>query len=122
MEAMVVSPYHEMYEMGLNTVDSFKKYLGTLDLIIANKSYLVGGNRTLADLSILCTLTTTELIDFDLKPYANVFRWINGLKNELPYYTELVSDKIKDFKPEFDRCKQPETVQKMMKLVKENKW
>lgn len=68
---------------------NFKKALNTLDFFLANSKYVAGDSLTLADISILGSLTYAEAFQYDLTPYANVISWQANLKAELPYYEEI---------------------------------
>lgn len=67
-----------------------KEKLKLLDDSLQGKKYLVGENRTLADIAILVNVTTLEVLeDLDVSEFENIKQWVDGLKAELPYYEEV---------------------------------
>ncbi|CAM1299191.1 GstD1 (predicted) [Pycnogonum litorale] len=75
-----------------------KSKINILQDMMEDNSYVCGDVLTIADLSILATLTTLELSDFDITEYQKVDAWIKRLKNELPYYEETNGDGIHMFR------------------------
>ncbi|XP_064459324.1 uncharacterized protein LOC135369737 [Ornithodoros turicata] len=76
--------------------------LNLLDTFLYDQRYLVGDDVTVADISILATLTLTEVLfkvaDYDLSPFKNVSAYYDRLKAELPYYEEINDLGIQQFK------------------------
>jgi len=71
-------------------VPALKDKLKVLDDALEGKKYLVTENRTIADLAILSTVTTSEVVDgLDFSEFVNLKKWSDGLKEELPYYAEV---------------------------------
>ena len=71
-------------------VPALKDKLKILDDALDGKKYVVGDNRTLADLVLLVTVTTLEVLEkLDTSEFANIKTWADGLKEELPYYQEI---------------------------------
>lgn len=50
--------------------------------------YVAGDQLTIADFSLLATVTHLEGLDWSYKSYENIQRWTTKLKSELPYYNE----------------------------------
>ena len=71
-------------------VTNFKNNLKLLDTLIGDNKYVAGNELTIADLSIVATITTLAINDFkDLADAPNVKRWLDRLTKELPYYEEI---------------------------------
>lgn len=64
--------------------------LTLLEIFLINKNYVACDHLTIADLSILASVTLLEIaVEFDLTSYPNIWHWYNRLRNELPYYNPL---------------------------------
>ena len=62
--------------------------LKALDTWIGSKTFICGNDITIADYFGSGIVSTGELINFDLRPYANVYRWLNTMK-KLPTWDEV---------------------------------
>ncbi|XP_068085093.1 glutathione S-transferase D5 isoform X2 [Anabrus simplex] len=72
-----------------------ERCLGLLDIFLRDKEYVAGtSNRTLADLSLLASVTQLEGYDYSYNQHRNVTCWANRLKQELPYYHEVSDEGI----------------------------
>lgn len=82
-------------------VPALKDKLKILDDALEGKKYLVTDDRTIADIALLATVTTLEILDeLDVSEFANIKAWADGLKEELPYYNEVNQaglDALKEF-------------------------
>nr|7RHP_A Chain A, Glutathione S-transferase AmGSTD1 [Apis mellifera] len=72
--------------------------LSFLDKFLEGENYVAGKNMTLADLSIVSTVSTLEALDYDLSKYKNVTRWFAKIKPEIPKYEEYNNAGLKMFK------------------------
>ena len=70
-------------------VTAHKKNLELLDQLIGNNKYLAGNDLTLADLSVLATLSYADIAKYDMSAYKNVERWRSQLKKEVKSYDEI---------------------------------
>lgn len=71
-------------------VPPLERKLRVYDDALKGKDYLVSSHRTIADLSMLATVTTLEVVDgLDLSEFENITKWATGLKQEMPYYNEI---------------------------------
>eukprot|EP00088_Acartia_fossae_P009531 TRINITY_DN14637_c0_g1_i1.p1 TRINITY_DN14637_c0_g1~~TRINITY_DN14637_c0_g1_i1.p1 ORF type:complete len:232 (+),score=16.15 TRINITY_DN14637_c0_g1_i1:88-783(+) len=68
--------------------NALKQALEYLDLFLQETRYVAGETLTIADLSVLGSITQLESMDFRIKAYGNVFKWVERLKLELPYYED----------------------------------
>jgi len=51
---------------------------------------VAGNHLTIADLSILASLSFPEyIVDYDYSEWKNVSEWLNKIQNELPYHKEV---------------------------------
>lgn len=69
-----------------------------LDIFLAGGKYAAGDNITVADLTIVATVSTLEVVGYDLTPYKNVSRWYDDVKNTAPGYKEVNEEGCKAFK------------------------
>ncbi|KAJ8682265.1 hypothetical protein QAD02_018057 [Eretmocerus hayati] len=60
-----------------------------LDKMLESGEFVAGKNLTVADLSIVASVTTAEAFGFDLEPYKNVLEWIDRVKVSTPGYEEV---------------------------------
>uniref|UniRef100_T1GYQ6 GST C-terminal domain-containing protein n=1 Tax=Megaselia scalaris TaxID=36166 RepID=T1GYQ6_MEGSC len=58
-------------------VEFFNKFL-------EGRTYAAGNNLTLADLTLLATISTYEVAGFALKKYPNVKKWYDKVRKEAP--------------------------------------
>src|SRR6218665_2302835 len=74
--------------------------LTLLEIFLINKNYMACDHLTIADLSILASITLLEVAaEYDFTSYPNIWTWYNRLRNELPYYdrqTEIVHGELKE--------------------------
>lgn len=54
--------------------------------------YAAGDSVTIADFSLLSSITSLEVYDYDYESYPIITSWAEGLKKELPYYQECMQD------------------------------
>lgn len=70
-------------------LEKAKSSLQLLDKLLDDRKYLVSDHPTIADLSLVCTVTFLETFDnFSLDDFANVQAWVEQLKKELTYYDQ----------------------------------
>lgn len=55
-----------------------------LNIFLEKNKFAVGDHLTVADLSLLATVSSYEVASFDFSKYANVTRWYNSIKNSAP--------------------------------------
>ena len=69
--------------------------LTLLEIFLINRDYVACDFLTIADLSILASVTLLEIaVEFDLTSYPNIWNWYNRLRNELPYYDPLTKVRL----------------------------
>ncbi|XP_026748199.1 glutathione S-transferase 1-1-like isoform X2 [Galleria mellonella] len=67
--------------------------------------YAAGSNLTLADLSLVATVSTIDAVGFNLTPYPNVLKWFQLVKSTAPAYEETNGKGIEEFKNFITRLK-----------------
>ncbi|CAG2158280.1 unnamed protein product [Oppiella nova] len=76
-----------------------KEALQILNDSLAVQRFVAGNEITLADLSVLASLSLAEVFDYDMiSTYDNVKEWSDRLKRDLPYYEEINKEPITLFK------------------------
>lgn len=61
--------------------------IGFLDIFLDGQKYAAGGDTfTIADIMLVATISTFELVGFDLSKYSNVQRWFDMCKETMPGY------------------------------------
>jgi glutathione S-transferase len=85
---------------------SYREKLSLLETLMGGNRYLTGDTLTVADLSILALLSLVDVLSYDLSGFPKLFEWMNRLKSELPYYSELNQVYIDEFKQGFEAKKQ----------------
>jgi len=63
------------------------RFLPVIDRQLSKAKYLVGEQFSLADIALLATLDPAEVAGVDLRPYQNIVKWRNGLKQK-NFYTQ----------------------------------
>ncbi|GAB6025133.1 Glutathione S-transferase [Chamberlinius hualienensis] len=71
-----------------------KQSLEYLDEFLKSGRYICGSTMTIADLSLLASVTALEAYEYDYSSCVNIKRWVEQLKVELPYYSECVANGI----------------------------
>jgi len=61
-------------------------------------SYCAGHHLTIADFSILASVTQLEGMEYKITSYPNLHKWVEMLKSELPYYEACNSAGIEMFR------------------------
>nr|CAD7406795.1 unnamed protein product [Timema cristinae] len=71
-----------------------------LDKFLEGQQWVAGSNLTIADISIVVTLSSAEVLGYSVNPskYPNVSRWLIKAKKTIPGYAELNGPGLKDLK------------------------
>ncbi|KAG8224468.1 hypothetical protein J437_LFUL003191 [Ladona fulva] len=77
--------------------NALKQNLDYLDIYLEESPYAAGESLTIADLSILASVTHLEAVDFRYEGYTHVSAWAKKLKAELPYYNACNKEGIEVF-------------------------
>ncbi|KAH8293729.1 hypothetical protein KR054_003485, partial [Drosophila jambulina] len=84
--------YFPLFQTGKPGSDEdFKKVETAFDLLetfLTAQDYVAGGQLTIADIAILATVSTFEIVDFDIAKYPNAARWYANAKKVTPGWDE----------------------------------
>ncbi|KAH8246890.1 hypothetical protein KR032_002971, partial [Drosophila birchii] len=70
------------------SLDKFNSALELLNTFLEGQDYVAGSKLTVADLAILATISTIEMIQFDLQKFPNVDRWYKNAPKVAPGWDE----------------------------------
>lgn len=73
-------------------------------LLDGEHKYSVGNSLTLADIVLVTTVSTYDLLRFDLSKYSNVSKWYKLCKETIPGYQEINVAGIEVFKRWLDNA------------------
>lgn len=97
--------YPQIWQNAAADPEKFKKMeegLGFLNEFLAGQTYVAGDNMTIADLSMLATISTYELAGYDFKDLQNIGKWYSRISKEAPG-TELNKQGLEEAKKWFKR-------------------
>ncbi|XP_054711350.1 uncharacterized protein LOC129220940 [Uloborus diversus] len=80
--------------------ENFMKAIHFLEESLGKTTYVAANHLTLADFSVIGTLTFTEVVNFDFSGYPRITQWMQKLKKEIPNYYEINDVPIQQFKKE----------------------
>ncbi|KAH8305652.1 hypothetical protein KR059_004775, partial [Drosophila kikkawai] len=90
--AAFIKYYYPLFQTGKPGSDEdFKKIETAFDLLetfLTAQDYVAGGQLTIADIAILATVSTYEIVEFDIAKYPNVARWYANAKKVTPGWDE----------------------------------
>ncbi|BFF92708.1 glutathione S-transferase D4-like [Drosophila madeirensis] len=88
------SYYHPLLRTGsYGDAAAWTKVQNALELLntfLEGQKYVAGSQLTIADISILATIATIELVDFDLAKYPNVAKWYANAKKVTPGWEDTL--------------------------------
>jgi len=85
-------------------VNMWRDKVAILDKYLDGRKYLVGENRTLADVSNYATITfAVNALALALDEFPNVAAWFEQIKSELPYDQELNVDPLIPVRKRYDQ-------------------
>ncbi|RWS25159.1 glutathione S-transferase 1: isoform D-like protein [Leptotrombidium deliense] len=77
----------------------FTKHLTVLnDHFLKKHKYVAADHLTLADFSILSTISGSLCFGYDLYKYENIKAWLDRLERELPFYDKAVNEFVSSMK------------------------
>jgi len=68
--------------------NALKTSLDFLDGFLAEQTFIIGDFVTIADFSILSSITQLEAMGYKITSYRNVHKWMENLKTKLTFYNE----------------------------------
>ncbi|XP_062703330.1 glutathione S-transferase 1-like [Aedes albopictus] len=92
-DATVLYPrFAEIFYPGMRLTKELEKLdqaVALLDKFLDGKEFVAGGDSlTVADISILATVTTFDVAGYDLEKYGNVYGWYKRLSDVVPGWKE----------------------------------
>jgi len=78
--------------------NALKQSLEYIDMFLEQSRYCAGQHLTIADFSILASVTQLEGMEYKITSYPNLYKWVEMLKSELPYYEACNSAGIEMFR------------------------
>ncbi|XP_034178979.2 glutathione S-transferase 1-1-like isoform X1 [Osmia lignaria lignaria] len=78
--------------------ESIGTALAFMEKMLEGQNYVAGNNLTVADLSIVSTVSTMEVLGYDLSKFKNVSKWLAKMKSEAPKYEEFNHKGVLAFK------------------------
>jgi len=69
------------------TQENFEKLVAAFNLLntfLEGQDYVAGSQLSVADIVILATVSTTEMVEFDLEQFPNVVRWYKNAQKVTP--------------------------------------
>uniref|UniRef100_T1J2X1 Uncharacterized protein n=1 Tax=Strigamia maritima TaxID=126957 RepID=T1J2X1_STRMM len=79
--------------------DKMIECLSHLNTYLEKSAHVASDFLTIADFAIFATLITFQVaINFDFTKFYNIARWIELMKSELPFYSEVNQKGIDDFR------------------------
>jgi len=57
--------------------------------MVSESAYVCGNELSIADISILASISLLESSDYPLTDWVNIIKWRSTLEKELPYYEEI---------------------------------
>uniref|UniRef100_A0A6P4E5W3 Uncharacterized protein LOC108036985 n=1 Tax=Drosophila rhopaloa TaxID=1041015 RepID=A0A6P4E5W3_DRORH len=73
---------------GQEALDKFNAAFELLNTFLEGQDYLAGSEFSVADIVILATVSTIEMITFDLQKFPNVERWYKNAEKVAPGWAE----------------------------------
>lgn len=83
--------------------------LSLLELFLKGEKYVAGKNMTIADLSVVVTVSLLEVLEYELSEYKNISRWYSMMKLYAPKYDEYNDVGVKLFKTLVDEAMKKES-------------
>lgn len=95
--AVVPIFYEGDYIIGEKAIPEAIKSFEFLETFLSNNKYVVGNHLTVADLSLIVTVTQLlSILSIDIDNYPRVKNWISGF-DELSYFQEFNTEWLKNF-------------------------
>jgi len=69
--------------------------LGFLDSFLQDSKWVAGDGMTIADFSLVASVSSLEAFDHQMISFKNVIRWLNNCKTQMPGYAELNDKGVK---------------------------
>ncbi|KMQ89185.1 glutathione s-transferase 1-1 [Lasius niger] len=83
--------------------DNINNALSFLDKFLEGENYAAGKTLTLADLTLVVTISNFKLVDHDLSKYGNILKWFARIQTEAVKYNEIEDEGTKALKDYVDK-------------------
>ncbi|XP_025204057.1 glutathione S-transferase 1-1-like [Melanaphis sacchari] len=93
-----ISPVFATGHYGTAAIPKLTAALEILDAYLSRTKWVAGPDITLADIVVVVTISSLEIIGYDLTSYPNVLRWFKTAQETLPNYNEANHKGILGFK------------------------
>ncbi|KAL9693344.1 hypothetical protein quinque_012629 [Culex quinquefasciatus] len=80
--------------------------LGFLEEFLGRSRYAAGDRLTVADLTLVASVSFLDVCGFGLEKYPKIVAWYDVCKKEIKGYQELVGDRFEDFRKAVLKMKQ----------------
>ncbi|KDR06628.1 glutathione S-transferase 1-1-like [Zootermopsis nevadensis] len=97
--------YPIMFAKATGDPEKFKKIeesYNFLDKFLDGQDFVAGNNLTIADIAIISSVSTADILGFDVSKYHNVAKWYEKCKKIIPGYDELNHSGCLKFKEMYD--------------------
>ncbi|GAB6020603.1 Glutathione S-transferase [Chamberlinius hualienensis] len=76
----------------VGATEVFRDRVNTLERILTTKPYAAGDHLTLADISLISSLSIPATCDFSYDKFPHVNKWMSKVISELPFYDEVTKE------------------------------
>ncbi|CAI6368514.1 unnamed protein product [Macrosiphum euphorbiae] len=92
------SPVFMTGYFGTAALPKLKAALEILDAYLAKTKWVAGPEVTLADIVVVVTISSLEIVGYELTSYPNILRWFDAARTTLPGYNEANHKGTVEFK------------------------
>jgi glutathione S-transferase len=85
--------------------DKINNAMSFLDKFLEGEKYAAGKTLTLADLTLVVTISNFKVLDYDLSKYGNILKWFARIQTEAVKYNEIEGQAIKEYKDFVDNIR-----------------
>lgn len=78
--------------------DKIQEAFKSFEILLEGQEYAVGNALTLADLSLVATVSSYDVLNFDIAAYKNVAKWYAKIQATAPGYEEANAKNVAVFK------------------------
>ncbi|XP_015377050.1 PREDICTED: glutathione S-transferase 1-1-like [Diuraphis noxia] len=82
------SPVFMTGHFGTAALPKLKAALEILDAYLAKSKWVAGPEVTLADIVVVVTISSLEIVGYELTSYPNILKWFKAAQTTLPGYNE----------------------------------
>ncbi|KAF4522945.1 hypothetical protein B566_EDAN012640 [Ephemera danica] len=74
-----------------------------LDKFLDGQEWVAGNDLTIADISLVASVTTVDIVGFDLSKYNNITSWLARAKSSISGYSELNEPGLEMFREMYEK-------------------